>query len=128
MQGDFSRDTFDATKHFSRVLMQQGRVQLDSDFNEQDAILWWRLRLLAKDLVGRHAASAELPDSFKVATINLSGGGLAPRDFSIAAGRYYVEGIPCENDVAVRYTKQPSFPLASNDDVGALLNGRSYLV
>jgi len=30
--------------------------------------------------------------------------------------------------VAVRYTKQPSFALASKDDVGALLNGRSYLV
>ena len=30
MKGDFSRDTFDPLKHFSRVLMQQGRVQLDA--------------------------------------------------------------------------------------------------
>ena len=39
MRGDFSRDTFDPVKHFSRVLQQQGRVQLDADWNEQTAIL-----------------------------------------------------------------------------------------
>ena len=38
MKGDFSRRTFDPQKHFSRVLMQQGRVQLDADWNEQAAI------------------------------------------------------------------------------------------
>ena len=35
MKGDFSRLTFDPTKHFSGVRMQQGRVQLDADWNEQ---------------------------------------------------------------------------------------------
>ena len=30
MKGDFTRNTFDPTKHYSQVLMQQGRVQLDS--------------------------------------------------------------------------------------------------
>ena len=39
MKGDFTRDTFDRTKHYSRVLMQQGRVTLDADWNEQTAIL-----------------------------------------------------------------------------------------
>ena len=34
MKGDFSKDTFDAKKHFHEVLMQQGRVLLDSDWNE----------------------------------------------------------------------------------------------
>ena len=38
MKGDFSRDTFDSKKHYSRVLMQQGRVQTDADWNEQQAI------------------------------------------------------------------------------------------
>src|SRR5713226_3899059 len=61
MGGDFSRNTFDASKHFSRVLMQQGRVQLDADFNEQGAILLSRLRLLARDLLGRHAAPLTCP-------------------------------------------------------------------
>ena len=31
MKGDFTRNTFDPRKHFARVLMQQGRVQLDAD-------------------------------------------------------------------------------------------------
>ncbi len=57
MKGDFSRDTFDKAKHFSRVLMQQGRVQLDADFNEQTAILLHYLRTLAADLIGPFAGS-----------------------------------------------------------------------
>jgi hypothetical protein len=35
VKGDFSRDTFDAAKHYTAVLMQQSRVQLDADWNEQ---------------------------------------------------------------------------------------------
>ena len=52
MKGDFSRDTFNASQHFLRVLMQQGRVQLDADWNEQVAILLHYLQNLAKDLIG----------------------------------------------------------------------------
>ena len=52
MKGDFTRDTFDQMRHFSRVLMQQGRVQLDADFNEQVSILLHYLRSLAADLGG----------------------------------------------------------------------------
>ena len=33
--GDFTRTTFDPTHHYSGVRMQQGRVQLDADWNEQ---------------------------------------------------------------------------------------------
>ena len=59
MPGDFSRDTFDSRKHFSRVLMQQGRVQLDADWNEQTAIFLHYLRTLAKDLMGPYAGPAD---------------------------------------------------------------------
>ena len=38
MQGDFSRDSFDLQRVFSRVLNQQGRVLLDSDWNEMQSI------------------------------------------------------------------------------------------
>ena len=34
MSGDHTRFTFDPLKRYSGVLMQQGRVQLDSDWNE----------------------------------------------------------------------------------------------
>jgi len=38
MKGKFSRVSFDASKRFTGVRLQQGRVQLDSDLNEQDAV------------------------------------------------------------------------------------------
>ena len=52
MKGDFSRQTFDPNQHFLRVLLQQGRVQLDADWNEQVAILLHYLQTLAADLIG----------------------------------------------------------------------------
>ena len=33
--GDLTRSTFRAYRHYSGVRMQQGRVQLDADWNEQ---------------------------------------------------------------------------------------------
>ena len=56
MKGDFTRETFNKSKHFSRVLMQQGRVLLDADFNEQSAIILHYLRTLAADLFGPYKA------------------------------------------------------------------------
>ena len=34
MAGDYSRRTFHPNKHYTGVLQQQGRVQLDGDWNE----------------------------------------------------------------------------------------------
>ena len=51
MNGDITRDTFDALKHFSSVLMQQGRVQLDADWNEQVAIHHHFLRRFVADVI-----------------------------------------------------------------------------
>jgi len=39
MSGDYSRKTFDPLRDFSGVLMQQGRVQLDADWNELVGII-----------------------------------------------------------------------------------------
>ena len=39
MSGDYTRFTFDPVNVFSGVRKQQGRVSLDSDFNEFEAIL-----------------------------------------------------------------------------------------
>ena len=44
MSGDYSRVRFDPSVDLSGVLMQQGRVQLDSDWNEWVALLDRRLR------------------------------------------------------------------------------------
>ena len=43
MSGDYSRVRFDPKNDFSGVLMQQGRVQLDADWNELVELLDRRL-------------------------------------------------------------------------------------
>jgi hypothetical protein len=107
MKSDISRDTFDPAKHFSRVLMQQGRVTLDADFNEQSAIILHYLRTLARDLIGPYAAPVE-------------NGGFAltvddEANLRISAGRYYVDGILVENDAECRYDEQPDYSLPEDD-------------
>src|SRR6185312_8292386 len=52
MNGDFSRVTFEAKNQYSRVLMQQGRVLLDADWNEQAAIFHYALRTFIRDIFG----------------------------------------------------------------------------
>ena len=52
MKGDFSRSSFDPHKHYTSVRMQQGRVQLDADWNEQADIVLHHLRSQLKDLIG----------------------------------------------------------------------------
>jgi Family of unknown function (DUF6519) len=92
-RGDFTRDTFSALKHFSRVLAQQGRVQLDADPNEQAAILLHYLRNLARDLIGDRGCPATgngFQAVSKVDSVTLSD------DFGILEGHYYVGGILCE--------------------------------
>src|ERR1700741_955864 len=53
MPGDYSRRLFRRGKHYSGVLMQQGRVQLDADFNEQLDIGLYRTETEAIDVIGR---------------------------------------------------------------------------
>jgi hypothetical protein len=60
MNGDISRITFNPLKHFTSVLLQQGRVQMDADGNEQSAILLHYLRSLAADLIGQHGGPDDL--------------------------------------------------------------------
>ena len=52
MTGDFSRRTFDPTKDFSLVRMQQGRLFTDADWNEQGDILRGSDRDTAADVIG----------------------------------------------------------------------------
>lgn len=90
MKADLTRDTFDPLKKFTRVLMQQGRVQLDADWNEQASILLHYLRTLAADLIG--PAGGPLGNC----GFGLSLDAAFSEDFRIGAGRYYVDGHLCE--------------------------------
>lgn len=132
MQGEFradvSRDTFDPATAYVRVLMQQGRVALDADWNEQTSILLHELRALIADLLGPHAG---FDDGFKIDEKHHAGtaAGATPFDFWIAPGNYYLGGMRCSNDRWRRFSSQfrsLATPAADADPVA--LEARSYLV
>ena len=108
MPGDYTRFTFDPSKRYAGVRMQQGRVQLDSDWNEEIAILERRLRTLAHDVLGPVGLPVLTPpDAF---VIGLIAG--PPRDLSIEPGRLYVEGRLAEAfaEETPTYLQQPFLP------------------
>ena len=89
MSSDISRQRFNPANDFSSVLMQQGRVQLDADWNEWNEILDRRWRSETTDIIGRCVVPLETPAGFE---IKLSGGSL-----TIGRGRIYVHGLQAEN-------------------------------
>lgn len=89
--GDFSRDTNDPKRHYSGVLMQQGRVQLDADWNEQLALQLYRTELEARDVIG----ACGVPKKVGGFEIGLAPGG---QDLTISPGRMYAGGLLCESD------------------------------
>src|SRR5438128_12651913 len=93
MRGDFSRDSFNARAGFSGVLKLQGRLQVDADDNENLAILLHYMRTLAKDVIGKHGG----PEGESISLDFQFHGTATKFDFVITSGRYYVEGLLCEN-------------------------------
>jgi Family of unknown function (DUF6519) len=93
MYGDMSRLLDGLSGHFSGVLAQQGRLLLDSELNEQNAILLDYLRVLTTDLIGPFAGP-EHHAGFKVEPV-FRGDGKA-RAVRLGPGRYYVYGLRCE--------------------------------
>ena len=90
MKADITRATFRSAKHFHSVVMQQGRVQVDADWNESVDILSGLDETTRIDTIGPHG-------------VPKAGGGfeitVAPdgADLLIGAGRIYVDGLLCES-------------------------------
>lgn len=103
MKGDFSRQTFAQGKHYNAVLLQQGRVQLDADWNESQAIHTYRGETMTRDVVG--FSGAPTVDPGFLIQVDQDGVGLV-----IGRGRYYVDGLLCENDAATSYVAQADLP------------------
>ena len=119
MSFDLSRIRFDARRDFLGVVMQQGRVQLDADWNEWVAQLARRLQAGTVDTFNGSVVPRTTPEGFH---IEAAGGVL-----SIGPGRMYVDGLLAENHgtdpqawdptlaelagtAARDYTDQPYFP------------------
>jgi len=111
MPADISRDTFRPRRHYSGVIMQQGRVQVDADWNEQRDIAAHYLRRLAADVIGPHGGTA---GAFALTELTDAKNTPVPFDVAIGAGHYYVDGILCENvrpTVPCSYLHQPDYPV-----------------
>lgn len=89
MPGDYSIFSFDPFEDYLGVLLQQGRVVLDADFNELVEIVERRVRAGTLDTLGRCVVPKETPDGFR---IQLSG-----TTVTIGRGRIYVHGLLAEN-------------------------------
>ncbi|WDV49877.1 DUF6519 domain-containing protein [Streptomyces coeruleorubidus] len=94
MHADLSRSTFRPERHYSAVVAQQGRVQLDADLNEQTAIQLHQARSLAADLIGPHGGP-RYAAGFRIEYV---GGKHEIDTLLIRGGRYYVDGILCDAD------------------------------
>ena len=102
MPGDFSRNSVNPPKRYSGVLMQQGRVQVDADWNEQLALQHHRTFTETCDLIGTCGTPKD-GDGFYIEIV--PGGG----DLRIGRGRFYVHGLLCENEPQ---SVQVTFPAA----------------
>jgi hypothetical protein len=91
-RGDFTRDTFNPARHYSRVFLQQGRVSIDADFNEQVSILHHYQRLFATAVIGPHAAPWGCPHDFDVQVDD--------EKYALNTGSYFVNGLLCVNEQA----------------------------
>lgn len=89
MTTDISRKSFNHRKNYSGLICEQGRVQLDSEWNEAAAIADRRWRAETFDIFGPCRVPRETPDAFRIAINN---GGL-----TIGLGRMYVDGLLVEN-------------------------------
>jgi hypothetical protein len=113
MAGDYSRIPDGLLRHFSSVLMQQGRVHLDSDWNEMARLAAHRWTTQADDTFGPAAVPRlTTPNGFAITAATTT-----PADLLIGAGRCYVDGLQAElfpqetfGGKAISYLNQPFLP------------------
>lgn len=126
MSGDYTRFTFKPLKDYSGLFKQQGRVDLDSDFNELIEIIDRRWRSETIDIFG-HCVVCDVAgtpsEAFQILPTALG-------TFDIGIGRMYVDGIQVENHgrvplqylpdlgehegtVRTLYSDQPYLPLGT---------------
>ncbi len=89
MGGDYTRWSFDPTKDYAELFKQQGRVDLDADWNELVEIVNRRWRAETIDIIGRAVVPESTPNAFFITPTG-------PGQFSIGVGRMYVDGLLAE--------------------------------
>ena len=98
MGSDIARRTYDKSRQYRAVVMQQGRVTVEADWNEEWQIVNEEERKAALDIVG---PSGTPDDGYHVMPI-----AQAPFDFSVSKGTMYVGGMRVSLDNPVQYSQQ----------------------
>jgi len=93
MSFDNSRIIYNSWKDYLGTITLQGRVQLDSDWNDFQGQFLRRLQAGTLDTIGPAVYPAALPNSFLIQATNTGG----VNQIQIGAGRMYVDGLLVEN-------------------------------
>ena len=110
MSSDISRESFDPRRAYSSVRMQQGRTLTDADWNEQARIFQHSLQTLTRSLLGPHALAPHDPaHGFAISDVFWDDEGIRCH---VQPGRYYVDGVALENDLAREFV----FPLSAAEN------------
>jgi len=122
MKGDFSRWTAPNARHrgYAGVLMQQGRLHTDADWNEQVALTAARAETGLGDIVGRSGAP-KLGGGFRISPA------VPPGGFAISPGRFYLDGVLLENAAATTYAEQAA-PVEAEALAEILAEGEEGLI
>ncbi|HEX3127417.1 MAG TPA: DUF6519 domain-containing protein [Thermoanaerobaculia bacterium] len=107
MHGEFSRLTFDPRKHTSAILQQQGRVGMDSDWNEWVEVTLHRLATETKDVIGS-CGRPKYAAGFGISVTPPPG--LNPQ-VKLSPGRLYVDGMLAELEAETGFLKQFDWPI-----------------
>lgn len=90
MSVDLSRVTQDRTKHYARVIFEQGRPHVDADLNEQQQIAEFRSDAEGRDVIGQSGAPKD-GGGFKISLL-----GSSSTDLALSPGHMYVDGVLAE--------------------------------
>ena len=107
MKADISRQTFDSNKRYSGVVMQQGRVQLDAEWNEQQEIHQHRAQSDAREVIGPSGAPIGEGGTATGFEITVQDGRLC-----VGGGHIHVGGVLCvnESEDPLPIDEQPDLP------------------
>jgi Family of unknown function (DUF6519) len=95
MSFDNSRFPFNPWNDYLGVVMQQGRVQLDSDWNESQAEFARRVQAASLDIIGWSGVPPTNPFAFQISQPSQDASGTW--HLTIGVGRIYVDGLLAQN-------------------------------
>lgn len=111
MGGDYTRWTFDPARDYAELFKQQGRVDLDADWNELVEIVNRRWRAETIDIIGRAVVPESTPNAFQITPTG-------PGQFSIGVGRMYVDGLLAECHGIAQGVPPTTFDASLGETVG----------